>query len=584
MELSEAPLSRESRESTGSKLATNEFVANDIRSWIKKKLPAETPALFSPLKRKTINLDLLDGNRGFGLSDSLEATKTTGLADHLPAEQLPANPASPRASGAKEITRAHWRQPSITGALECSQPGCNRTLTIKNGIVNCRKCGKLFCNEHTHCKVRLRNPLPGEGKLPVYDCTSEGVWCRSCKACYLQKPDLAVGVQVATNDITDQFLKKRSDAMDIKTLRRIKIQKRFIKNANLLAERFINESKASLWHSISLPIMNSKSDPILAEQIQIVGSDVWQDDRTSHCAICFTNFNFFIRKHHCRLCGRIVCNDPAGERQFCSILAPVTSLIERQPNLNYASVVKQSMPGMLDTPLESQDRISLRCCLDCKNDLLHSWKSSDELRQISDREIFTLYNSILSLKNTVSSLLPRYRIIVKEISHADAETDRLELNKARHRLMAVLKDFEGASTRFRTQFLQLQNGKLCIKNEYSGHKQLVLNMYQSTIMFLQDNLETFKSLNGTVEEMERKSVEKIEAGKRLERPRLTKREVREKREKLMVMKEQTFIVENLIESATKLRRFDEIELLMGNKDELAKEIGALEDELGDEGF
>lgn len=574
------------REDPSSKLTTNEIVGNDIKSWIKKKLPAEPTSLFSPGKRKTIYLDLLDGNRGFGLSDSLnDASKSPRSKEQLPMELLPLKSVSPRNSRTNEITRSHWRQPSINGALSCSHPSCKRTLNIKNGIVNCRKCGNLFCNEHTHCKVRLRNPEPGEGKLPLYDCTANGVWCRSCETCYLNKPDFVAGVEVTVNDVTVQFQLKRSEFIDTKTLRRIKIQKRFIKNANLITERFVANSRASFWNGFSLSAFNSKNDPLIAQQKQLVGSDNWQDDSITHCAICFTNFNFLIRKHHCRLCGRLVCNDPDGERMYCSILLPITSFIEKLPTLNYANLVKQNLPKMLEVLPESQDRISLRCCVDCKNDLLHSWKVSDELRQESDREIFTIYNGILVLKNTISTLLPRYRKLVEEISQSDADADRLDLNKARLRLMSALKDFEGASTRFRTQFLKLQDGKLCIKNEYSNHKQLVLNMYQSTIMFLQDNLETFKSLNAKIQENEKKTIEKMEAGvQQTERPRLTKREVREKREKLMVMKEQAFIVENLIDSATKQRKFDEIDLLLGNKNELAKEIAVLEEELGDEGF
>lgn len=574
------------REDPSSKLAANEYAGNDIKSWIKKKLPAETPSLFSPGKRKTINLDLLDGNRGFGLSDSLnDVSKSPGSKEQLPTELLPLKSASPKTSRTNEITRTHWRQPSITGALSCSHPGCKRTLNIKNGIVNCRKCGNLFCNEHTHCKVRLRNPGPGEGKLPMYDCSANGVWCRSCETCYLNKPDFVAGVEVAVNDVTVQYQQKRSEFIDTKMLRRIKIQKRFIKNANLITEHFIANSKASFWNGFSFHAFSANADPLIAQQKQIVGSDNWQDDSVTHCAICYTNFNFLIRKHHCRLCGRLVCNDPEGERMYCSILLPITSFIEKLPTLNYASIVKQNLPKMLELPLESQDRISLRCCVDCKNDLLHSWKSSDELRQESDREIFTIYNGILVLKNTIATLLPRYRKLVEKISNSDADADRLDLNNARLRLMSALKDFEGASTRFRTQFLQLQDGKLCIKDEYNNHKQLVLNMYQSTIMFLQDNLESFKGLNAKIQENEKKTIEKMEAGAhQTERPRLTKKEVREKREKLMVMKEQTFIVENLIESATKQRKFDEIDLLLGNKNELAKEIAVLEEELGDEGF
>ncbi|VEU24392.1 DEKNAAC105503, partial [Brettanomyces naardenensis] len=38
------------------------------------------------------------------------------------------------------------------------------------------------------------------------------------------------------------------------------------------------------------------------------GVPVWQpDDEIEHCALCLKNFTFFLRKHHCRMCGRIVC-------------------------------------------------------------------------------------------------------------------------------------------------------------------------------------------------------------------------------------------------------------------------------------
>jgi hypothetical protein len=56
------------------------------------------------------------------------------------------------------------------------------------------------------------------------------------------------------------------------------------------------------------------------------------------------------------------------------------------------------------------------------------------------------------------------------------------------------------------------------------------------------------------------------------------------REQLMVMNEQKFLVENLIKEYTKARRFDELDSLIANKNELNETIARLESELGEFGF
>lgn len=37
---------------------------------------------------------------------------------------------------------------------------------------------------------------------------------------------------------------------------------------------------------------------------------IWiPDSEVSECQTCLKSFSFLIRKHHCRLCGRVVCGD-----------------------------------------------------------------------------------------------------------------------------------------------------------------------------------------------------------------------------------------------------------------------------------
>lgn len=72
------------------------------------------------------------------------------------------------------VTRKHWQRPSQNDS--CCEPMCGRKLNPTNGKVNCRKCGKLFCEEHTMYQMKLSRSAQHE---PV-----RGFWCRVCETCY----------------------------------------------------------------------------------------------------------------------------------------------------------------------------------------------------------------------------------------------------------------------------------------------------------------------------------------------------------------------------------------------------------------
>ena len=72
------------------------------------------------------------------------------------------------------VTRTHWQRQGINDS--CSDPACGRRLGTANGKVNCRKCGRLFCDEHTMYQMKLSRSAQHE---PV-----RGIWCRVCETCY----------------------------------------------------------------------------------------------------------------------------------------------------------------------------------------------------------------------------------------------------------------------------------------------------------------------------------------------------------------------------------------------------------------
>ena len=96
------------------------------------------------------------------------------------------------------ITRHHWQR-STTHDL-CTDPTCGKGLGPINGSINCRKCGRLFCEEHTMYQMKLSRSANHE---PV-----RGYWARVCETCYKSRDGYNdhTGVSV---DHTSKFTESR---------------------------------------------------------------------------------------------------------------------------------------------------------------------------------------------------------------------------------------------------------------------------------------------------------------------------------------------------------------------------------------
>lgn len=134
-----------------------------------------------------------------------------------------------------------------------------------------------------------------------------GLWCRVCETCYKSRPGYNDHHGLERNHF-DFFSKARRKNVDKQYLETSRLETRLTRLTQLLADPPPMEQSQSastyLWASIA----GSKSQMRALEQSVVP----WEDDTTvSECPFCHQPFSqYSFRRHHCRICGRVVCGDP----------------------------------------------------------------------------------------------------------------------------------------------------------------------------------------------------------------------------------------------------------------------------------
>src|SRR5579871_1744389 len=201
------------------------------------------------------------------------------------------------------VTRTHWQKPGYNDL--CTDPACGKRLGATNGSVNCRKCGRLFCEDHTMYQMKLSRSAQHE---PV-----RGVWCRVCETCYKSREGYN-DHNGLIKDHTAGFVEIRRKKVDKQYLEISRLEKRLTKLTQLLANP--PEDLVSSGGSLLNPLTSLGGQK---EQRKILEQSVvtWEEDaKVSKCPFCQQEFgSWSFRRHHCRVCGRVVCADA---RTACS--------------------------------------------------------------------------------------------------------------------------------------------------------------------------------------------------------------------------------------------------------------------------
>lgn len=192
------------------------------------------------------------------------------------------------------ITRIHWQR--STGQDRCTDPTCGKNLGPINGNINCRKCGRLFCEDHTMYQMKLSRSANHEAV--------RGVWARVCETCYKSREGYNdhVGVSIDHSTTFTELRRKRVERQKLEVSR---LEKRLTKLTRLLVEP-TEKPNGSLLAPVSQ--LTGRNDSRKAMEQSVVP---WEDDDSvSKCPFCQQEFGTWtFRRHHCRICGRVVCAD-----------------------------------------------------------------------------------------------------------------------------------------------------------------------------------------------------------------------------------------------------------------------------------
>ncbi|KAF2870460.1 hypothetical protein BDV95DRAFT_495449 [Massariosphaeria phaeospora] len=526
---------------------------DEVKNWFEAQM--QKAKRFQPLA--VLNQKL----KGLDVFESNDAPSPPPVASP-PGGSAPApEPAAvARRDADEEVARNHWQRPSYRDA--CADPTCGRPITgstmalgANSTAVNCRQCGRLFCEEHTMYQMKLSRRAQHD---PV-----RGFWCRVCETCYKSREGYNDHHGLERSHY-DEFASIRRKRVDREHMEVSRLEKRLTKLTQLLANPPPDETANSgpFWL-----LSGAKAQRKALEQSIIT----WEEDATVlNCPFCQQDFsNYTFRRHHCRMCGRVVCADAKTE---CS----------SEIGLNISAGRNQSEKG-------GQLSVDIRMCKDCKHTLFS--RSDFEHAQAQQPADQRAYENLSQFQRGIRLLLPRFQKLLQALQDPDTPPTPQQLTdatKVRKRLMDAFAKFDSAAKRIRD-----------LPTESPTQKRLQKAVYQQAYSFLSLHMLPLRSLprilkhaapqgsktNGSSNgggALAAISFNGTGAGSIISSSSAMsalESEEKELRDRLIILEEQKFMVSEMVANATKHRRFDEVSSLAQNLEDLSKEIDQINGQL-----
>lgn len=293
----------------------------------------------------------------------------------------------------------------------------------------------------------------------------------------------------------------------------------------------------------------------------------WEDDKkVTNCPYCAQTFSRFSQpKHHCRLCGKVVCGDP---RTACS----------KEISLDVAPAPTAAAP--------KGTTIGVRICAPCTTTLFSNRDFATSL--LSDPPAYVrAYATLFSFQTGITEQLPRFQRLVDAIASSPGDRQGVvEGVRMKKRIVETLAKVDGvaktigdcmgdgAEERLRRNILAAtgnwgRNVGLRVKAATAVLDDVIIRTRPTA----RDEVMARLGKPGVGRATTAVTKMVIEAEPVVEETEADRDE--KTRDVVVVLEEQKFLVLGMMEEARKRRRFDEVEALGRSLDEIVAEVERL---------
>nr|CAB3267942.1 rabenosyn-5 [Phallusia mammillata] len=208
-----------------------------------------------------------------------------------------------------------------------------------------------------------------------------------------------------------------------------------------------------------------------------------RDGDVPFCPTCGDRFYVTRRRHHCRLCGSIMCTK-------CSLFVPYDFADELVETLreSTSSMPRQRSRSLLVLPQSSSDNdMTVRCCHDCYRILR---KRKDKIEQKYNQPLLVaFYEKLQTAKTTAEKLAPKYKEMATSLNQGEETFELGKANDLRLKLMKLYEVIDVVSKKIAAMDTENEENPppgICL--------QLQSSIRRASHMYLQENMLTLQSL------------------------------------------------------------------------------------------